>query len=1542
MSNKLREDKETLNKYFQEVSTLILDRQNPATGLIPASVAITSHGDYRDAWVRDNVYSILAVWGLALAYRRLDDDEGRAYELEHATIKCMRGLLFAMMRQSSKVEQFKNSQAIEHALHAKYNTATGSTVVGDREWGHLQIDATSIFLLMLAQMTSSGLHIIYTIDEVHFVQNLVFYIERAYRTPDYGIWERGNKMNHGQPELNCSSIGMVVAALQAINGINLFGSRGGASSVIHVLPDEITRNATTLHSALPRESASKEIDAALLAVISFPAFAVADKALAKRTRIEIVKKLGGRYGCKRFLRDGHQTVLEDSSRLHYEPHELKIFEGAESEWPLFFTYLILDGLFRNDYEQVEHYRRMLEPLLVDSSRVPQFSREHQFELSRDIPENLHTRKISFSKNLPPERMKLVPELYIVPRELIEAERANHGSQERVPNQNVPLVWAQSLYILGNLIYDNLLSAAELDPLGRRLMPFDRSGMDSVVQIALLAETPELQAKLRMYGLETQTVENCAPITISQPSALRDAFQVLGENKKLGLSGRPKRPMGTLSTCKIYRCQGKLYAFLPHFMDREEFYLVSDNDYLVSLFEQELAFIRSHWFSNGRPTMIVMLTNQMLEGVGRSHSHPDTRKRVYNVSDSKRNLYNFMMSLRSAGVCNGVRVRVGRLSEMINTSCIESLDFLVDKQSSVSEDWERVLRGEESYKPDTPVTHLNKSDESYDTPTACKLRKNSLISDVPRAKDGGTLLYPVSPPPSGEEPEDYKLLAHRDNEPSKLEIGIPKDSQARPLSPARVHLRKSFDGSDGAKNINGGGLNISINSTKLGDSSPKLLALTLGDPSNIDQAISLLFSSANLYDQIDILHYIYSCKGFDYVVDGLCKVEVLVEEVYAKAMHLKQWSLVRQAAGLLKKTVNSLTSNLSDLLVRQKPVTIGFGPQEYFIDSPKNPAALAEIIFSHCASDIREAPLIQEIITYLGSFIRGSPQMFEGIMRIRTHFFVIAMREEISQTKRCNEEEAVELLMQLSPFEMKSLMSQILTARDQVDLHRDSNLINWKIRHSNLKSDQKILDSETSISYANFPNTIKIIAQSGGYQAGNFAKIQIIRDGIEVPVPGIFGRGLNLALIDPVDGSIIETAHYDTNVSRDEAEAFAKKVEWLEPGTIAVVVAKDDCSEHLVESGKLACEKLGASKIRQVLYRDSWCLIGEMGADSGSVAEFHRPAHLGPTEQIEFTIDLLARRTNLVAESNSPDVGQQSTATPINSILPSNGRWIRRRKNDGALNRVPPQFYPKVWKLLSNSQGINIGKAFLPRDPTISEKTPEELNFALQVEAIFDHIRDPAERQIAVECIVVISKLSDRNPELKLSGGKIELLKIIRSAVDIFWDKWLNKQGLSNNDQLSTSHHNTPHGFITISTTESNHVPGTGASSSAASTATTISAVSAKTSSSCNVNSGGNNGRIEEINEQRRFLAETSKVSIASSLLANLEHDNSASTPATGALSPTSSFSPGLSFKKNERLARRLFFDLPQDGDEGTMFYLATACMQSIFTISWSEEATIDK
>ena len=61
---------------------------------------------FRDAWIRDNVYSIMCVWALSLAYKKstdYDEDNAKAHEFSKASVKLMRGLLKCMMRQKDKV-----------------------------------------------------------------------------------------------------------------------------------------------------------------------------------------------------------------------------------------------------------------------------------------------------------------------------------------------------------------------------------------------------------------------------------------------------------------------------------------------------------------------------------------------------------------------------------------------------------------------------------------------------------------------------------------------------------------------------------------------------------------------------------------------------------------------------------------------------------------------------------------------------------------------------------------------------------------------------------------------------------------------------------------------------------------------------------------------------------------------------------------------------------------------------------------------------------------------------------------------------------------------------------------------------------------------------------------------------------------------------------------------------------------------------------------------------------------------------------------------
>ncbi|XP_069749478.1 phosphorylase b kinase regulatory subunit alpha, skeletal muscle isoform-like isoform X2 [Narcine bancroftii] len=609
-----------LDYYARLVTNTILRYQNSVTGLLPASA------DQKHAWVRDNVYSILAVWGLGMAYRKnadRDEDKAKAYELEQSVVKLMRGLLHCMMKQMNKVEKFKQSLNTNDALHAKYNNVTCDTVVEDDKWGHLQIDATSLYLLYLAQMTASGLHIIFTLDEVNFVQNLVFYIEVAYKVADYGMWERGDKTNRGIPELNASSVGMAKAALEALDELNLFGANGGPKSVIHVMADEVQLCQFILQSMLPRASPSKEIDAGLLSVISYPAFAVEDIELVELTKQEVIIKLQGRYGCRRFLRDGYKTPIEDPSRLYYENAELKMFENLECEWPLFWTYLILDGLFNKNIQQVEEYREALDKILVTH----------------------------------PGGIRLVPELYAVPADKMNEEYKNPHTVSRVHTGKLPHMWGQSLYIVGSLVAEGFLATGEIDPLNRRFATIPRQ--DVVVQVAIIAETTGIKEVLEKHGIDVETVAEVLPIHIQPARILSQIYTRLGCNKRMALSGRPYRHMGILGTSKLYLIRNEIFAFTPQFVDQQQFYLALDNRMIIEMLRTELSFLCRCWRKTGRPIVTFPILQSMLIENGTSID-PHVLSTLRKLQD---------------GYFGGARVHAANLSTLIVTSCCTQLSFM---------------------------------------------------------------------------------------------------------------------------------------------------------------------------------------------------------------------------------------------------------------------------------------------------------------------------------------------------------------------------------------------------------------------------------------------------------------------------------------------------------------------------------------------------------------------------------------------------------------------------------------------------------------------------------------------------------------------------------------------------------------------------------------------------------------------------------------------------------------------------------------------------
>ncbi|XP_028397532.1 phosphorylase b kinase regulatory subunit alpha, liver isoform-like [Dendronephthya gigantea] len=1105
-----------LDWYHALLSETILECQDPVTGLLPPTGGQWKFGsrDYPgDAWVRDNVYGSLSMWSLALAYSKNadhDDEKAKAFELKQSVVKLMRGLLMSMMQQVEKVEKFKKTQSKDDALHAKYNYRTGETVVSDHDWGHLQIDATSLYLLVLAQMTASGLQIIFTLDEVSFIQNLVFYIEEAYRTPDYGIWERGDKLNHGLPELNASSIGMAKAALEALNGLDLFGSRGGPQSVIHVLPDEIQRCKAILQSMLPRESSSKEIAASVLSVISFPAFAVEDAELVHSTRSVIVERLEGKYGCRRFLRDGYMTALESPSRLHYEPAELKIFENVECEWPLFFAYLILDGIYSNNPQQVKKYQDMLDAIIIKDDGV-----------------------------------NLMPELYYVPLNKVDLEKEKPHSQPRVLGGKLPHIWSQSLYLVGCLLSEGFLEPGELDPLNRRHAT--TPGPDICVQVVILAENSEVNKVLEDGGIPSQTKDSVRNIKVLPAQCLSHAYQELGKNDTLGLSGRPYYDIGALGTSSLYRVGSSIFAFTPQAIDTHQFYLCLDNELLADVIRTLLEYLKINWTLMGRPTLTLVVNRAMFEPEG-----------FFSSSIGK-----LLLKIKT-GYCAGVRVTLGNLSNFYSTSWIRNLPFLAGNQDFLKKWRPRGARRELLRSPST-------SEVQSSTPG--NERRASVHGAVRRS---------------------WSVSAYYIQDVTKL--------------------RSSSSGSQ-----------TDIDFDRLEYAQDELLSPSTSGYSvcSLDDIIKQLEEAESLHSQADLLHYLHCTVGAEYdtKLGGAqgSTVKKLLEELYEKACEKKQWSLVRHTAGLLQKRVEDLAEAVTDLLVREKQLTVGLPKVtiERVIDRPLPPDELHTIIFNICAEDSCNAVLTQELLVYLAMFIRTEPQLFKEMLRIRVGLITEVIASEMGRLLEGSDvelEDIPELFMNLSPFEMKTLLYHILSGKE-----------------FNVSRDSRRAPTDRQVSFMN----------------------------IDLP------------------------------------------------------------------------KRVGIRKLKKTI------------------------------------------KSMNVTKSTS-DLLNDDSENEYNHGLGKLGVWIRRRRVDGALNRIPVDFYPKLWKIFEKCAGLSIEGHYLS-NTIIQEMTPGEMKFALRVESALNCIPQPEYRQLMVEALMILSLIVETYPDQKL-GEIVAVDEIVREAHTLFLHDQVKERG----------------------------------------------------------------------------------------------------------------------------------------------------------------------
>lgn len=89
------------------------------------------------------------------------------------------------------------------------------------------------------------------------------------------------------------------------------------------------------------------------------------------------------------------------------------------------------------------------------------------------------------------------------------------------------------------------------------------------------------------------------------------------------------------------------------------------------------------------------------------------------------------------------------------------------------------------------------------------------------------------------------------------------------------------------------------------------------------------------------------------------VKDLLKNLYDKACGQKLWGLVRHSAGMLGKRVEDLAKAVTDLIVRQKQVTVGMPPkEEVTITGPLPENELRLIIHQTYGDDESTAMLTQ--------------------------------------------------------------------------------------------------------------------------------------------------------------------------------------------------------------------------------------------------------------------------------------------------------------------------------------------------------------------------------------------------------------------------------------------------------------------------------------------------------------------------------------------------------------------------------------------------------
>lgn len=319
------------------------------TGLFTAAPSDVATG-YNKAWLRD-------VFFITLAFEVTGDME--------TVRKAAKALLGIICKHQDKIDWAVKHKPLEswQFIHARYNPETFEEYW--EEWGNKQNDAVGEVLYLLSVCEHSGHNVIETADEKRMVQLLVDYLNNIeyWQSADSGIWEENQ-------ELHASSIGACVAGLR----------RASTMPYVTMPAGVIEKGEAALRTLLPRESASKQTDLALLSLI-YP-FAVTTDAERDLILERIITNNLRARGVIRYAGDAYYARKTEEKTL-------------EAEWSFGLSWLAI-----------------IYAELGQATEASVYLEKAKATVTAD---------------------GLIPELY-------------YGGTD-TPNENVPLGWAESMYVV---------------------------------------------------------------------------------------------------------------------------------------------------------------------------------------------------------------------------------------------------------------------------------------------------------------------------------------------------------------------------------------------------------------------------------------------------------------------------------------------------------------------------------------------------------------------------------------------------------------------------------------------------------------------------------------------------------------------------------------------------------------------------------------------------------------------------------------------------------------------------------------------------------------------------------------------------------------------------------------------------------------------------------------------------------------------------------------------------------------------------------------